>query len=306
VKVASTHLYNLEGSDLCFARHGPALSMRCPNCNTKVLASVERCHVCGTDVGFPNVRAAESHTETAALASRVESARVSAGARGCLDVLEEFGRAVMRSQAVLARSLGDLDALIKKDNALYQNFHSQVRSGSRIPEDNSWDNGRVSAENAVLPNYFDKINFVALSLDGLGVLWWGEYSILLKEHHIAARTSVFEENPFVFCERHRIVAGRTVPAGYRATWPCRQELAMAKLVGKIEKGTEDKFPPILLSQGASRDTADFIECHIFGPLHQASIERVIGPRPQGGDPELIIWKSVMAKLQKLGAIVQET
>jgi hypothetical protein len=280
--------------------------MHCPNCKTQVLEHVERCHVCETDVGFPNVRAAASDKETAALASRVADARVTAGARGCLDILEAFGQAVTRSQAVLARSLGDLDALIKRDNVLYVNFHSQVRSRSRLPDDNDWDRGRVSAESAVLPNYFENINFAALSLDGLGVLWWGEYSISLRESHIGARTSVFEENPFVFCERHRVVAGRSVPPGYRATWAGRQELAMAKLVHKLQPAmAAEKFPEILLSQGASRADADFIECHIFGPIHQATIGRVIGLRPSGGDPDLIIWKSVMAKLQKLGVIVEE-
>jgi hypothetical protein len=280
--------------------------MNCPTCGNLISDSAERCHVCGTDVGFPNVRAAESDKETVALAARVDDAQVSARAAGCLDVLSEFGQAVSKSQAVLARDLGTLDALVKKDNVLYVNFHSQVRSGSRIPEDNDWDKGRVSAENTVLPNYYEKINFAALSLDGFGVIWWGEYSISLKENHIAARTSVFEENPFVFAERHRVVAGRPIPAGYRAPWARRSDLAMAKLVGKIKAGQKAKeFPPILLDQGASRDDADFVECHVYGPLHQASFERVIGRRPSGGDPDLIVWKSVMAKLKKLGVIVEE-
>lgn len=80
---------------------------------------------------------------------------------------------------------------------------------------------------------------------------------------------------------------------------------MAKLVDKIDASIEpDKYPSILLSQGTSRADADFIECHTFGPLHRSSIERVVGPRPKAG-PDLIIWKSVVAELHKLGAIVEE-
>jgi hypothetical protein len=139
---------------------------------------------------------AESAGERAALTARLGAARVSANARGSLAVLEDFGRAVRNSRAVLARPLGDLDTLVKSENSLYVSFHSQVRSGSRIPEDNDWDKGRTAAESTVHPLYHEKINYTALSLDGFGVLWWGEYSIALKEIHIARRTSVFDENPF--------------------------------------------------------------------------------------------------------------
>jgi hypothetical protein len=178
--------------------------MGCTNCGTVILAHVARCHVCGADVGFPNVRAAEAAGEQAALAVRVNNARVTASARGCLAILEDFGRA--SSRAVLARSLGALDAFVKSDNLLYISFHRQVRAGARIPEDSHWDKGRAAAESTVHPIYSDEINYTALSLDGVGVLWWGEYSIVLKELHIASRTTVFEENPFSIlrtASRHR-------------------------------------------------------------------------------------------------------
>lgn len=279
--------------------------MRCTNCGSVILAHVERCHVCGADVGFPNVRAAEAAGEQAALAVRVNNACSTANARGCSAILDDFGHAVARSRAVLARSLGDLDAFVKSDNLLYISFHSQVRAGSRIPEDNHWDKGRAAAEGTVNPIYSEKINYTALSLDGFGVPWWGEYSIVLKEIHIASRTSVFEENPFLFCERYRVIAGRQAPLGFRATWANRHELAMAKLVDKLDAAVRpDRYASILLSQGTSRADADFIECHTFGPLHRSSIERVIGTRPKKG-PDLIIWKSVVAELHKLGAIVEE-
>ena len=279
--------------------------MNCPHCSSAILAHEERCHVCGTDVGFPNVRAAQTPTEQAALASRLNEARTSANARGILAILDDFGGTVKSSRAVLARTLGDLQSFVMSENRLYTSFHSQVRSGSRLPEDNQWDKGRNSAENAIHPIYAEKINYAALSLNGIGVLGWGDYSIVLKEMHTANRTSVFEENTFLFCERYRVIAGHPAPPGFRATWDRRHELAMAKLVAKLDRTTEpEQYPSVLLSQGTSKADADFIECHVYGPLHRTSIERVIGPRPKGG-PDLTIWKSVRETLRKIGAIVEE-
>jgi hypothetical protein len=198
-----------------------------------------------------------------------------------------------------------LDAFIKNKNALYVNFHSQVRAGQRIPEENDWDKGRSAAESTVHPNYYDKINYAALSLDGLGVPWWGAFSMSINDLHIESRTTVFEENPFVFCERHRVIAGKPAPPGYRATWDRRDELAMAKLSDKLKRTTEPKdYAPILLNVATSRANADFVECHIYGPLHPNSIERVIGQKPKAR-PDQIIWKSVSNALRRSGVIVEE-
>jgi hypothetical protein len=127
----------------------------------------------------------------------------------------------------------------------------------------------------------------------------------LKELHIANRATVFEENPFVFCERHRVIAGRRAPLGFRATWAARDELAMAKLVDKLNTATEPKdYPSILLDQATSRADADFIECHIYGPIHPNSLERVVGPKPKARHDQ-IIWRSVSNALRKSGVIVEE-
>ena len=224
--------------------------MNCPSCGTPVRTEAERCHACGADVGFPNVRYAEEQVQRDALAKRVADARVSVKARNCLPNLNAFDAAMHESQAVLARSLGDLDSFIRSENELYVSFHSQVRAGSRLTEQNEWDPGRSAAESTVNPQFNEKINYTALSLDGFGVLWWGDYSIVLKEAHIAKRTSVFEENPFVFCQRHHIVAGKPAPPGYRSSWNARNDLAVAKLHSKIEATTKsDKFSSIVINQG---------------------------------------------------------
>ncbi|WP_316187709.1 MULTISPECIES: hypothetical protein [unclassified Bradyrhizobium] len=80
---------------------------------------------------------------------------------------------------------------------------------------------------------------------------------------------------------------------------------MAKLADKISANTlPAEFATILLNQGTSAGDADFVECHIFGPLHRSSIEKVIGPKPKKR-ADLVIWKSVLSQLKKLGVIVEE-
>ena len=116
---------------------------------------------------------------------------------------------------------------------------------------------------------------------------------------------MFEENPFTFCERHRIVAGKRCPLGFRAVWADRDKLAMAKLVEKLRPDTEPKdYPSILLNQASSSADSDFIECHIYGAVHPSSVERVVGLRPKTKH-DLIIWKSAANALRKAGVIVEE-
>ena len=151
---------------------------------------LRHCHVCGKDNGCPNVREAESASEVAALEARLRDAEISVSARGCLSILNEFGVAVLNSQAVIARSLSQVHDIVKSDNALYIPFHKQVDSGARLPEQNRFDRGRTAVESAILPNYYREITFGALSLDGRGLAAFGDYTIVLKDQAVALRASV--------------------------------------------------------------------------------------------------------------------
>src|SRR5947209_801748 len=105
--------------------------MTCPECKTPVPDSERSCPACQKDIGFPNVRAALRPEEKLALAQRVHDAEVSAKARNCSAVLEDFGRAVLTSKAVLCRSLSILQSLISSENTLYVSFYRNMESGSR-------------------------------------------------------------------------------------------------------------------------------------------------------------------------------
>lgn len=274
--------------------------MDCPKCRAPVPDSCRHCPACQADVGFPNVRAASAPNELAELGRRVEDAWVSGRARKCEAVLREFEAAVLHSKAVICTSLSRVQQLVSSDSSLYAAYYRQLEAGVRIPEDNYWDRGRCAVDQALFPNYARDIVFGALSMDGRGLTSYGPYVILLREALIHHRASVFEENPFLFARKHRVVAGDTIPAGYRATWADRSQLAVAKLHSRISATTRPgDFAAILLNESKTHSDHDFIEVHIFQAIHRRAIERVIGPAPKHGEGAL--HRSLRRKLAEVGA-----
>jgi hypothetical protein len=274
----------------------------CPNCGENTPASARSCPSCQADVGFPNVRAAEVPEEKAALKQRLADAETSARARKCEAVLRDFGRAVLQSRAVICQNLGIVSSLVSSDNALYASFYKQIEGEVRLPEDNRFDRGRAAVDGTLFPNYHTKICFAALSLDNLGPTAYGAYTLVLKEKMIFQRATVFEENSFSFCQvKHHIVVGDSIPLGYRALWPERDQLAMAKSHSRLEPTTHpDEYPAILVHRASDPHDDDFIEVHIWGPIHRTAIERVVGPKPKSRE-DRVLWKSLATKLREVGA-----
>lgn len=277
----------------------------CSVCNTEIPYPARECVCCGVDVGFPNVRAAERDREREALRDRVKYAQAAASARGCGEELESFGTAVLSSHAVMARSLGALDALINSSNQTMVSFHRMLQGG-RVPENNEYDVNRQRVEGTIHPlGVWQNIIYAALALDGRGVGWYGPYSITFKDLAIQSRSSVFEENPFRFLDKNPVTSTGLVLPGYRATWNRRAELAMAKLHHRIQSGMKEAdFTAVLLEQGRIAADSDFIEVHIYGVLHPRSIERVVGPVPNRR-ADKVVWTRVKKALIALGAIVEE-
>lgn len=278
--------------------------MKCTICGYVTAMYPRYCPGCNADLGFPNVTLAESPLEHTALSKRLSDAEISTTVRGCRIVLDSFGDAALRSQVVIARSLGLIQWLLNSENQLYVSYYRQVHSGARIPEDNEWDPGRAAAESTISPYFYTELVYGALSLDGRGVKAFGAYSMVLRDNNIRLRTTLFEENSFLFCTRQKISAGKPAPAGYRASWSRRDALAKAKLHSRLDSETvAAKFPQVLLRDADDPIEADFIEAQIYGPIHQSAIERVVGPRPTSG-PQRVIWKSVEASLKKIGASME--
>lgn len=275
--------------------------MECPNpnCREEVPPHLRHCAVCGADAKVPNVRAATEAAEVSALDRRVQAVQGDAILNGSAMVLADFRQALENSSAVVCRSLSKVNELVSSDNQLFATFYQNVRSNAALPEDNEWDRIRQSVDSLLFPFYFEDLRFGALSIDGTGVTGYGPYCVRLKDVAIRDRASVFEENTIVFIKKHRIVAGDSLPLGYRAPWTNRAALAIAKLGRQLTPSTvRAEYQSILMGSG-SRD-GDFIEVHIFGPIHRRAIEHLSGSVPVRKSDKVIL-DSVKVKLKELGA-----
>lgn len=279
-----------------------------PKCSLghEIPIHVTLCVVCGESVGYPNVRYAGRKEEVAALEKRVADARISATAKGSLKRLEHFGQLVANSKAVISRSRADLDQMLSGSGKLMQAFYPAVRAGLRIPENNEYDPSRILNDGRINPYFYEQLHFGALSLNSTGIPHYGDFAITLRTQMISNRTTVFEENPFVFNQKHPPSRAKPVPFGYRATWRDRNKLAMAKLHSRIEASTPDAaFADILLEkQAAQNGDSDFIEVHVYGDVHPHAFEHV---RATVDDDEVerLLWGRMKERLDTFGVSYEE-
>lgn len=274
----------------------------CKNCGNPVSFHRRTCHVCESDIGFPNVRQAAQ--EEPKLRERYTSAKASAVSRGVKEQLEKFETSVTQSKAVLARSLKQFIGLIESENKLYTSFGKQVRENARLAENNSWDKGRTSVDAAVYPNYSEEIIYSMLSYTNLGLPYYGNCHIVLISEFIEKRSSLFEENPFRFMNRHHVITGTQIPEGYRAVWENRGMLAVAKLNSKITSTTtEANYQDILIS--GDGEEADFIEVHIYGAIHAKVFSKItiVGKQTT---VDIALLNAHRRKIKECGIEISET
>lgn len=275
--------------------------MKCGQCANEVSTHLRECLSCGDDCGFPNVRLVNREEEKVALDKRVNAAVVSAKARGCEAALNSFGEAVKASKAVICRSLSDVSSIVTNASASYTSFQRQVQSGSKVPQDNEFDNVRIGYEEALYPHFSNNIIFGSLSLYNSGISGYGSVTMVLKDALISKRASVFEENPHTFVKKHRIILNEPLPCGYRADWENRYRLAMAKLHSNLSSTskTED-FAAILQNDTGGTGTSDFIEVHIYGTINRNAIEKAVMIRPKT-KMDRLLWKALTCRLEDIGA-----
>jgi len=276
--------------------------MKCLHCHEEIPDYVRSCVVCGTDAGYPNVRAALRNDEISELELRVKEAEENATSRGCESVLKTFREAVAQSSVVISCSLGKINELLSSDNQLYQTYYQAIGSEARLPEDNECDRIRGAVDSLLFPHYHKHIRFGSLSIDRTGISDYGDYCMVLKEVAIKERATVFEENAILFIRKNRIVAGDSLPLGYRATWMNRSSLAVAKL-GKrlIPTITQAEFSKLLACTNTT--DPDFIEVHIYGPIHRRAIEHLSGPKPRH-KADKVMHQSICSKLKEIGATME--
>jgi len=248
---------------------------------------------------FPNVHAAEQAAERSALVKRYDSAFREATARKADRSLHSFETALADSRAVIARSASELLRLATSDNEIYSTYYGLLSAGIRLPSGSKWDVLRGVVDSALFPNYKEHIRFAALSLNGVGLSNYGEYSIALRSDMIAHRATVFHENSIVFMKHQGIKVAEVdkLPPGYRATWAERGKLCVAKLYGSIDASTPpDEYCTLLLRQGKTSAEDDFVEVHIWGLMTVRTIEQVTLTNPRAVSRATI--KTINAKLTK--------
>ncbi|MGR9449147.1 hypothetical protein [Rhizobium leguminosarum] len=215
-----------------------------------------------------------------------------------LDELDALERAMATSRAVVSRPYEEFAALAMDANRHFISFSAQVRAGARSPADNDTDRARVQWENALFPNYSEKVIFGSLSLGERGMRNYGDVAMVLRDDAIENRSSVFEENGLVFSKRYTIRLDQVLPKGYRATWHDRGLLAVAKLVKFLRPGmTISDFEGLLQKDAGGGAGDDFVEFHLYGTFNRDVIEKAVAtPEPEDEHH----WESLRDRLRRHG------
>lgn len=282
--------------------------MQCAACSHDIPLNLNQCPHCAQPGLFPNVRAAAQPEERAALEQRYQQAIAEAAARGEAAAVQEFQDALGDSRAVIARPLGEVERLAVSDRQGYASYYQLVDAEVRLPDGDEWEILRRLADEAFFPGYREHIRFAALTLDGIGLSNYGDCSIVLRTAMIAHRASAFEENTAVFVKRHevKIKDAAQRARGRRATWDDRGKLCVAKLSASIRPGSpRDSYPGILLRQGATSASDDFVEVHIYGPMTSRTIEQVIMTGPKRKRPTRARLAKLKEQLGKVGVTLEE-
>jgi hypothetical protein len=278
--------------------------LSCASCGHPVPLDWNLCPHCARPSLYPNVRAAEQETEREALAERHRLAVQDAEASGCGEVVRSFEAATGASHAVLSRSLGEVERLANSDRQLYATYYQLLEAEVKLPDGEVWDRLRRLADEALFPNFKERIRFGALSIDGTGLPGYGEWTLVLRDEMIAHRASLLEDNSALLMERWAY----TLPEGRRATWPERALLCVAKLAGQLGSDTaEAEFPALLVrSVGARPEDDEFVEVHIWGPMSSWTFARVVLSHPRGAvTTSKARVKALRAKLAAVGIDLEE-
>jgi hypothetical protein len=248
----------------------------CPHCNRDAEELSTTCKSCGRFTWYPNVLLADRPSEKEALEDRYNRAFLEAEKAGTLDLLEKFDEAVRSSTAVFAMNIARLRALAV-EKQLYSNYDLAIRGHVRRIATSVNDQHRKTVDAKLWGSASDQIRYGALSLDGRGVLSYGECFISLADTFISHRASVLERNSFAFLEDVKI--GEDSPLGFRSSWANRHKVAVAKCHREITGMSEGDFASVLLKATSSRHTDDFVEVHIFGPFDFESCQAIRISRP---------------------------
>lgn len=280
----------------------------CPVCGGTYRALEVACETCQSPRGAPNVLAASDAAEQDALVQRVKALLDGIPASPRRDAVLGFGRAVLRSVAVVNVSASWAIQFFGSDKGLYTSYGRLVQAGARkraAPED---DRARMMVEARLYGSQADHICYAALSLGCPGLTAYGEVSLQIRDVAVRTRASVLEENSYSFFERHALGtrAKADFPLGYRSPWSTRHLVAAAKLgIHLTDVSTEAEFGGLLLHAGATRHDDEFIEVHVYGTFDLRAVERVRFPARAGKQTSALELKLLKRSLRLHNIPVEE-
>ena len=236
------------------------------------------CTHCGRPSLYPNIVAVEVVEEYRTLVARYDAAVAEATSRGASAAVHAFEDAASKSEAVIARYLGETMRLSLSDDELYATYFQMVEAGARPPASDRWNRIRARVEEALFPGYKDSITFAALSLERRGLPHYGDCFLVFREDMVAHRAAVLEENCILWMDQHNVaIVDDDLPLGYRSNWGERERVAVAKLALRLTAGSDTaSYASLLMQHRAAPDDNDaFVEVHIWGPWTRRTLIHVV-------------------------------
>lgn len=251
-------------------------ALKCHNCNSEVNDAARFCPSCEADVGFPNVRLADSPGFKNALENRYIEVSVSAAQEDLSAVLVKVEELVQEeSHVVVAVTSLVARSLLVSTQSLFTNYESQVSAGQRQPASSVNDKKRFAVSGAFFGAYADKICYGCLSINGIGLSNYGSVHMRLKDISIKDRVTFIEDNTYKLHDSGS-TPGTSPVSVQMATWASRSKLACIKLFPSIVafRNAREAINR-LVSQGKSgREDDQFIEAHVYGSFNKDSIEKL--------------------------------
>lgn len=243
----------------------------CIECGVELEAAEDICPGCGHQAPPPNVRLA--FDEGLELLTREARARA-AVAEELRPVLARLSTLVASASVVVNVDPAFAHQVITRDRTQQVSYHALLAAGARRPAAHANDRQRTVVDALLFGSVGPQIGYAALSARA-GLRSYGLVTLHLKLGSLERRTSLLEENAYDFIRRHGVTDRSPPPRGYRAPLCGRVALATAKLAGRLRTDpTDDELADLLLHSGADRAADDFIEAHIWGPLHRSAVEAV--------------------------------
>jgi len=260
------------------------------------------------------VAEASEPAEAEALQTRYQHALDDIANRNLGKVLALLEEIVEKTRVVVSVQRRVLETLAVSDDSGYRNFHAMRATGIRIPNESPWVAPRIIADTWLFPEYYFDITFGCLSCDGTGLDKYGNCYIQLHEHLTYYRTSILEEDAVQFIRRFGLMnpvatnsgnpPAMSVPRGYRAAWPDRKKIAVAKLFDKLSNNsTKSELLSLVMRSGDESEAESFIEAQLFGPITRGTFERVtVRPQPTATTATEVEKQILVGISEKLRAV----